>query len=68
MGVRQTQVDAKRRKICGGYNSKKGCTEEGRCPRKSRHVCNVIAPDGKACEGRVGHPNHSALECPHVRG
>ena len=62
------QYDGKRQKICGAFNVKKGCGPEHLCPRKQRHCCNVVGPDGKACEGRVGHPKHSASNCPHIRG
>ena len=65
-GIKMAQYDSKKQKICGAYNGKKGCSDL--CPRKQRHVCNVIAPDGKACEGRTGHPKHSASNCPHLRG
>ena len=64
MGVRQAAVDSKKRKICGTFISKRGCTAP--CSKGLRHVCNVVAPDGKACEGRMGQPNHSAFHCPHA--
>ena len=51
--------------ICGPFNGKKGC--KAPCPRGQRHCCNVMAPDGKACEGRYGHPHHGASKCP-LRG
>ena len=48
--------------ICASFNGRKGCKIP--CPQGHRHTCNVMAPDGKACEGRYGHPNHSAAKCP----
>ena len=65
-GVRLAQADSKRRRFCGAFSSKKGCSQP--CPRNQRHACNVIVPDGHPCEGRVGNPNHSAVHCPHLRG
>ena len=66
-GVKMAQLDSKRQKICGAYTGKRGCGPEHLCPRKQRHTCSVLAPDGLACEGRVGNPKHSALSCPHMR-
>ena len=47
-GVRMAHADSKKRKICGGYNSKRGCEEP--CPRGERHICSVIGKNGRICE------------------
>ena len=65
-GMKFAQVDAKRVRICGAWNGKKGCRET--CPRGQRHCCNIVAPDGKACEGRLGPRNHKGINCPLLRG
>ena len=62
-----SQKDSSGRQVCGAFNSKRGCTKkEASCPKRQRHTCNVIAPDGKVCEGRYDNPNHSAFSCPHL--
>ena len=64
-GNRLAFVDAKKRKICGTYNGKKGCPEP--CFKGMRHTCNIIGSHNKACECRVGSPHHTALNCPQRR-
>ena len=68
-GVRQATFDDNKRKICGTFNSKVGCTSrEHQCPKKARHCCNFKHADGSTCEGRVGHKDHNIWNCPHVTG
>ena len=61
-GVSVSQTDNKKRKICGGYNAKRGCRHP--CPQGQLHVCAVVKPDGRVCEDK----RHSAFSCPHVVG
>ena len=66
-GIKTSQRDSSKRLICGPFNGKRGCSKkEGQCPKRARHACNIIAPDGKVCEGRYGNPNHNAFSCPHA--
>ena len=59
-GVRQSGTDNKKRKICGGYNLRRGCRHP--CPQSQQHVCNVIKPNNKVCEEK----HHNAWNCPHA--
>ena len=61
-GSERANRDQDHNLICAPFNGKKGCRLP--CPQGHRHTCNVMAPDGKACEGRYGHPAHSAAKCP----
>ena len=46
-------------KLCGAFNSKRGCPNEKSCPQRARHVCSVILPNGSVClrtdHGATGH-------------
>ena len=46
-------------KLCGAFNSKRGCPNEKSCPQRARHVCSVILPNGSVClrtdHGAAGH-------------
>ena len=64
-GNRLAFSDAKKRKICGTYNGKKGCPEP--CSKGLRHTCSILASDNRACECRFGKPNHNAMNCPQRR-
>ena len=46
---RTASMDNKGRKICGAFNSKKGCTHERSCPQRGVHVCSVLLPNGGVC-------------------
>ena len=61
-GVRQSGTDNKKRKICGGYNSRRGCRHP--CSQNQLHVCNILKPNNKVCEDK----HHNAFSCPHARG
>ena len=61
-GVKLSRTDNKRRRLCGAYNSKKGCTTP--CPFGFIHGCNVIKPNGKVCEAK----DHNSWTCPSRRG
>ena len=41
-------------KICGSFNSKKGCkSDEAKCPQWALHCCGmIISEDGKVCHNR----------------
>ena len=64
-GVKLAREDSNKKRICGPWNGKKGCWNP--CRMQEKHVCNVLAPDGKACAGRFGKPGHNALQCPLAR-
>ena len=46
-------------KLCGAFNSRKGCPNERSCPQRAQHACSVIQPDGTVClrrdHGATGH-------------
>ena len=59
-GVRRASVDSKKRKLCGAYNSPRGCVwSDKQCPQQGRHVCSVLLPSGEICgstqQGASGH-------------
>ena len=39
-------------KVCGAFNSARGCTREAQCPQRGRHVCSVKMRDGTMCQAR----------------
>ena len=39
-------------KVCGAFNSARGCTKETQCPQRGRHVCSVKMRDGTICQAR----------------
>ena len=59
-GSRISGVDNNKRRICGTYNSKRGCNTP--CPNGLLHVCSIIKPNGKVCEAK----DHTAWTYPHV--
>ena len=47
-------------KLCGAFNGSKGCVwNERNCPKRAKHACNVIKPNGEVClsttHGASGH-------------
>ena len=61
-GVRLASQDNNRKKLCGAWNSVRGCNEP--CHKKQRHACSVIGRDSQICLSR----EHNAQNCPIMRG
>ena len=52
IGVTSTQL-RDGTKICGAFNSKRGCVHESRCPQWGAHRCSyIIREDGTVCGAR----------------
>ena len=44
----------KGQKVCGAFNSVRGCTPNERgCPQRGQHICGYIRPDGATCGDRT---------------
>ena len=57
-GVRLAGVDNNKKRICGAWNSPRGCQEP--CPKKQRHGCSVIDKNNRVCL----RTDHTAMTCP----
>ena len=57
------------KKLCGAFNSAKGCLDERYCPQKALHRCNIItSTDGRVCFATDdgGHQHRSQETCFHT--
>ena len=51
--LRRASQTENRIKLCGAYNSPKGCVDNDRnCPQKGRHWCSIILADGTVCKAK----------------